>query len=447
MHPNNKSISIRNRLLWSLLILISIAWIVAVFISYIKTKQEIEGVLDNQLVEIAYSLLNTDAGNHTTTINIINNKISKVPNNSKVVFQVWKNKELVSKSENAPKDKIAIKEGFSNLSGKKKWRVFSLNKGSIQVKVGHDFALRNKLVSSVVLTTLLPLFLLLPVIAILILITVNMAFVPLYKITDAIKSRSYNKLTPINIADTPTEVIPVIESLNKFLLDLDNSFETEKSFTSNAAHELRTPLSVLKAQAQVAIRCKNESEKHEALNNIIAGVDRISHMVNQLLLLAKVDPDTSELQLEMINLKQVATSVIEDTINFAINKNIEVSLSANDIYINGYENILKVMLRNILDNAIRYTDNNGKVSITIKETENTATITIEDNGVGIPKEEYNKIFDRFYRLPSNNKIGCGIGMAIVKRIVDIHKAEITLNSPIKGNGLVVNIKFKKNIKN
>lgn len=445
-----RNTSLRRRLLLVLLVLITGAWTITAGTSYIKARQEIETLLDAQLAQMVYALLEISSEKVTTenteTLQQIEERISNQPYGKKIAFQIWHNDQLVLHSDNAPKIKLSKQESYHDtiISGKK-WRVFAIANNDVLVEVGEDMEIRNQLIYGIVLDIILPMLFALPVLASVIWTGIGAGLAPIKKVATAIRSRSHNQLDLIVVNDTPQEIQPLLDELNKLLMRLEEAFALERQFTANASHELRTPLAVIKTQAQVALHSENDKELKENLHKIITGIDRATHMVSQLLTLARIDPYAASFRHTSINLKEVVSNVIAELAPMALGKKIDISLNRKgnsmiSVYLEG----LQLMLTNLIDNAIRYTFEGGTIKIKIEETQNNVILIVQDDGPGIPEELYDKVFDRFYRIPGTKSNGCGIGLSIVKRIAELHDLEIHLDAPSKGSGLIVTVIFRNN---
>jgi len=441
----NTAPSLRRRLMLILLSLIVSAWAVTATTSYFKTKQEVETLFDAQLSQVAFTL-NEIAVNEYTLYNL--NKLQQVLKqqstatsiNNKIAFQIWYQDKLIIYSNNAPTSKISNREGFDRAITKDvEWRVFTLVNNDLLIEVAEGMEVREQLINAIVNDIILPMLFILPAIALMIWIGISTSLAPLNILASAVSKRSAQQLDPIDIKNAPQELLPLVNELNDLLVKLDEAFTMEQHFASYASHELRTPLAVIKTQAQVAIRSNNHKEKEDNLKKIVGGVDRATHMVSQLLNFVRIETVTMR---QPLNLMQVVLSVVTEHTPIALKKKIDLSLSGQkELTINGYYEGLQLMLTNLIDNAIRYTPEGGKVLVDISQKGTSTVLTIRDNGPGISDGHRHKVFERFYRIPGTTSPGCGIGLSIVKRVVELNNAKITLNTPQKGSGLIVKLVF------
>jgi len=264
----------------------------------------------------------------------------------------------------------------------------------------------------------------------------------LQQLKQEVKQRTANRLEAVAMIGVPEEVTPLVKALNDLFARLESAFEGERRFTADAAHELRTPLAALKIQAQVALRSTDTAERQIALENVLRGVDRATRLVEQLLILARVDPETAALDYQPVDLHGLAATVMRDLEPLAHAKQIALSLeerAANISYkVLGDDAQLNLLLRNLVDNAIRYTPKGGCVSVSVR---NLAGLTLEvlDTGPGIPEAEREQVLQRFYRISGTGQDGSGLGLSIVRRIAELHGARLVLSDNETGSGLLASV--------
>lgn len=251
--------------------------------------------------------------------------------------------------------------------------------------------------------------------------------------------RDPTNLAALETSDVPVEILPLVGSLNTLLVRLEQALTNERRFTADAAHELRTPLAALKTQAQVARRADNAAQRDAALENLILGTDRATHLVEQLLTLARLDPEGESAVLkETCDLAALARRILADQTPTALSKHIELELTGlESVPITGNSAMLGILLRNLVDNAIRYTPSGGRVAVSVVANR----LEVTDSGPGIPEQEKQRVFDRFYRVLGTEASGSGLGLSIVQRIVDHHGAKLILETGEQGKGLSVTVVF------
>ena len=444
--------SIRKRLLIHLLLVIGIAWLLDILYTIYEAKHEIEELFDAQLAqatgvidELTHENLNVGPGVRERTLSksVYGHKYER-----KVSFQIWDGDTLLLRSRSAPSRRLAPTLGFSDAEHEGKiWRIFGLYSESSQrtIYVGEGYLVRDELISYVTMAAAYPMLIVLPVLALLIWLSIGRGLAPLKKITDEVRRRSPNQLDPVSLNGTPLEVSPLIVALNTLLARLRAAFDKERRFTADAAHELRTPLASIKTQAQVALRSPDENERREILAKIITGVDRGAHLVEQMLTLARLEPDAEAHYNDDIDLLAVARHVAGELVTQAETKHIELSLDADEslaYHIRGYRAGIGILVRNLVDNALRYTPQGGRVTISLGTSANDNTLLVEDSGPGIPANERTRVFDRFYRPPGHDDFGCGLGLSIVQHLAILHHATIELSDSTLG-GLAFKVVFPK----
>lgn len=238
----------------------------------------------------------------------------------------------------------------------------------------------------------------------------------------------------------------MLESFNDLLVKVDSNIAKQHRFIADASHQLRTPLAGLKTQAELALREANPQKIHHALEQINVASGNLSHLVNQLLSLAKAEPNASHtLDLKPIDLCKLAQSVTADWVTLAIQKEIDLGFASTlkTAPINCNEVLLRELLNNLIDNAIHYTPAGGKITVGIKLVGLTLNLTVKDNGIGIAAANQALVFERFYRVLGTQQTGCGLGLTIVQEIAERHFATVELLSEGEGRGSIFTVRFAK----
>ena len=322
------------------------------------------------------------------------------------------------------------------------WRVFSAIDRNNVVQVAQPMSMRRDLAAGMALRSVVPLLLLLPVLGVLIWLTVGRGMLPLRQIATAVAQRSPSSLHALPEKGLPVEIGPVVHALNDLLGRLERALESQKAFVADAAHELRTPLAAIQLQIQLAERAVTDDERKAAFADLKQGLSRASHVVQQLLTLAREEPEAAESPRATVDLAEVARLVIAEHAPLASERNIDLGLAHEQrAMVRGDPEALRVMLGNLVDNAIRYTPPGGTVDVAVHAAERTAVVRVEDTGPGIPCEDRERVFDRFYRREGTAAPGSGLGLAIVKNIAERHGAAIALEDRTPGPGLRVSVSF------
>jgi two-component system sensor histidine kinase QseC len=436
--------SLRLRLVLLLSVGLGIAWLVAAWFTHIESREEIDSLFDAQLAQSAQVLLGTTRHELHERVERGDDEIPVSHEyEQKLAFQIWDEHDLLLRSTAAPASAMAdAKEGYSETTvNGQPLRVLTRwdARHEFMIQVGEPLAGRESLARHITLKLLLPTFIALPLLALLIWFGIGAGLRPLQQLKQEVKQRAANQLEPLAMTGVPEEVAPLVKALNDLFARLELAFESERRFTADAAHELRTPLAALKIQAQVALRSIDDNERNAALENVLHGVDRATRLVEQLLTLARVDPETAAASFKQMDLHSLTVSVMADIEPLARAKNIELIFedgAACNVF--GNDAQLGLLLRNLLDNSIRYTPNGGRVSVSVRDTEGVV-LAVRDTGPGIPKAEREQVQKRFYRIAGSGEEGSGLGLSIVRRIAELHGARIELSDNEAGQGLLARV--------
>jgi signal transduction histidine kinase len=266
---------------------------------------------------------------------------------------------------------------------------------------------------------------------------------PLDEVAEELRRRAPERLDPVLPAAAPREVQPLLEALNALFARVDQAMQNERAFTADAAHELRTPLAAISAQAQVATRARDAAERDHALEQLSASARRASHLVEQLLTLARLDPASAPV-MNPVRLDRLAAEACADHAAVALEKGISLELDApQPVAVQGNEAMLRILLRNLIDNAVRYTPAGGKVGVGVTAHSGEVRLAVCDDGPGIPPEKRSDALRRLHRLAGQETEGCGLGLSIVARIVELHHARLSLGEGFDGAGLCVTVTFAR----
>ena len=320
------------------------------------------------------------------------------------------------------------------------FRVYGLSRGGRTVQVAQSLDLREDALHGITLRLLLPLALLLPLLAGIVWIAVGRALRPLSALREEVVRRNPASLTPIALGQAPEEVKPLVGSLNDLLHRLGAALDGQRRFTADAAHELRTPLTAVKLQFQLLERAHTAQERNEAIANLRAGIDRAIRLVQQLLTLARLEPDSPSLAHERIALAPLAREVAAQFQPMAAEKSVALRLEAIEgLAIAGDREQIRTLLGNLVDNAVRHTPAGGSVHLRMRCEDHDALLEVADTGPGIAPEERARVFDRFYRVAGGGASGSGLGLSIAERVAHAHGARIDLDEAAEG-GLLVRVR-------
>ncbi|CAB1275541.1 sensor histidine kinase [Candidatus Nitrosacidococcus tergens] len=313
----------------------------------------------------------------------------------------------------------------------------------VLVMVAETLNKRKNTVKHIIFAVIIPEVLLIFIISFYMQFEIKRGLIPLYTLAQELSQRSPQDLTSISDVHVPSEIRIVIHTMNNLLAKLMKTIALQKAFIENAAHQLRTPLSGLKVQAERALRLNNLEEMKPALIQIKSSADQMNHLNSQLLILAQSETaKESSNKFLPVDLNHFIRETCIEWVPYALKHNIELSFDSpsSPILIQGRETLLRELLNNLIDNAIRYSNSQGRVWVTLKNTSQPSLI-IEDEGYGIPRAELDKVFDRFYRISRAQKEGCGLGLAIVKEIADLHHIKIRIEQGKNSKGTEVTLIF------
>ena len=308
----------------------------------------------------------------------------------------------------------------------------------VLVEVGETLEKRSQLSNKIIASVILPQFVIIPLAVILVWFGLSQGLRPLTRLRERIETRRESDLSPISSGRVPEELQPLTDAFNSMLARMQHNMDVQRRFISDAAHQMRTPLTGLKMQAQLASRENDPQQLKHALQNISESVDRASHLVNQLLALARAEAsEHSEKMLEPVDLERLLQGIVETWVTHARGRAIDLGFEpAGEVLILGNAFLLREMINNLLDNALRYTPNGGVVTARVVPQGDFALLEIEDSGIGISDEEAHKVFDRFYRVDGTGVEGSGLGLAIVREIAELHRAAASLRArPFAGSGV------------
>ena len=437
--------SLRRRLLGLLLGGVAVAWLVTMVFSYVDAHHEVDELFDAQLAQAAQTLLalaDHDAGDDIEELGDIAHKYQR-----RLRFQIWNGDgKLLMRSKNAPETALTASKGFSETRNHEegRWRHFSQwnEDRSLQVQVSENHHIRDDLIGHIAWRLLLPALFGLPLIGLWVWLATRQGLSSLDGIARQIASRQAQQLQALDPATAPEEVRTMLEAINGLFLRVATTLENERRFTADAAHELRTPLAALQAQLQVAIRARDNDERERSLGQLQQGLTRASHLVDQMLQLARLDPESSLPDPQQVDLSSLAEEVCADLGAAILDKNLDFDLqAASPCMVTGQAEWLRVMLRNLVDNAIRYTPAGGTLQVRLVNQGNGPCLTVCDSGPGIPPAERAAVLQRFHRLNHGDQPGSGLGLSIVSRIVELHNARLELAPGDAGCGLCASATF------
>lgn len=445
--------SLRGHVLRVLVVTILVSWTVALVALWFLLKRSETSIADNGLRNVATHILQAIPANMDDRAPgpAPSPKPTVLPDDPKLAFQVWGDRtRLIAQTPGAPDSALKpdFMDGFASLTvGRQRWRVYSVADaaGRKFVQVGRlhsqlDAELQRKALAALGLFTALVCFA-----GMLTYIAVRRSLRPVADLEDTLRRRATFDLTPLSTGTLPSELRPLIESFNHVLAQLDEAVEGERRFIGDAAHELRTPLAALQAQAHVALHARSAAEKDAALVKLVAVAERNTRLSEQLLDLARLNAGEHAPQRETADLSELVLHVAREFEVFAEanHRSLVLDIAPAPIVCNIDE--IGILLRNLVDNALRYTPAKGRVHIRCARVDSSTGpagyVEVADDGPGVPPAEREAIFRRFHRVAGNGGRGSGIGLSLVAGIARLHQATITTGSGLDGQGFSVRVQF------
>ncbi|MGV7207804.1 sensor histidine kinase N-terminal domain-containing protein [Oxalobacteraceae bacterium A2-2] len=305
------------------------------------------------------------------------------------------------------------------------------------VQVAETLEKRAQLANEIIKGVILPQFIILPIVLALVWFALARGLSPLAQLQERIRARSSDDLSPIDSKQVPEEISPLVRSLNELLGRLSQNIEMQKRFIADAAHQMKTPLAGMRMQSELALRQTDQAEVHRSLEQLAKSSEAATRLVNQLLALARAEhlPQAGTAP-QPLDLGELARSVVHDWVQASFSHRIDLGYEAppQPVEIDGNPTMLRELLSNLIDNALRYTPAGGSVTVRVRETAEHVLLEVEDTGPGIPQAERAHVFERFYRVLGSNVPGSGLGLAIVREIAQQHGAEVDVfNNPRAAN--------------
>lgn len=447
----NASGSLRARILGGVLFAVTLVWVGVAATGWWRVRHETEELFDAHLAQAAavlVALLSDGEDEHDDDLEL---EIEHPPELHRyarnVAFQVWeRGRKLRVHSRNAPRKRLSASEkGFSDATiDGARWRVFStwaFDRRAL-VQVGERIDARDAVGAQIARHLLLPLVVALPLLAIALSLAVGRALAPLRALADAIAARDPQRLEPVAASHAPREVRPLVERLNDLFRRIVALLERERAFTADAAHELRTPLAAIRAQAEVARASVDDVERRRALDGLIAGCDRAARLTDQLLTLARLDSGEWSERLDACDLAALARDVLAELAPAAHARGVALELDAPvAVSVCGDASLLHVLIRNLVDNAVRYGASGARVRVAVDGDESGSVLRVGDEGPGIAPAERVRVLGRFHRGLGTGESGAGLGLAITQRIATLHGGSIALDDGPGGRGLTVTVRF------
>ena len=436
--------SLRKRLLWFVLVAILLAAVLQAITAYRSALQQADVMFDDHLQQVARSLGGSAQFGNGAPPGFPPSIIEREPG-FEIYVQVWgpDGTQLFRSRRSALPPRTVL--GFSEVEADgNRYRVYSLQTPLQTVQIAQDMNARAARAQSLALRAVLPFALLTPLLMLAVWWIINRSLAPIERARRQLAGRAADDFSPLLNQDLPDEVRPLVDELNLLFGRVRDAFEAQKNFVADAAHELRSPLTALKLQAQALRQTDAEPHAREAgVARLNQGIARAIRLVEQLLVLAREEGSAVAPTSEAVDLDEIVRLAVSDVLPQAQLKHIDLGLHKHAaILVRGQPDALRMLLRNLLDNAIKYTPAQGRVDVSLETREGQVVLTVEDSGPGMASDDLPRVFDRFFRAGDTQaETGNGLGLAIVKTIAERHHATLHLDRSERLGGLRVALRM------
>jgi two-component system, OmpR family, sensor kinase len=421
--------SLRRRLLTLVLVAIGFVTVLQAGIAYRSALREADRMFDFHLEEVARS---------------VHGGMPFAPgdNASEYSVQIWGPDGTTLYRSNRTELPSQAVLGFSDsrVNGAR-LRVYTLQTPEHTIQIAQDLDAREARARTLALRAVTPVLLLAPLLMLGVGAVIGGSLAPLARMRRQVASRAARDLSPLSAQGVPEEVQPLVRELNALFARVRGTLEAQAHFVADAAHELRSPLTALKLQMQAAERARDDATRHAAILQLRSGIERSIALVEQLLALARLEGQGEE-PAEAVDLEELARQTVAQLLPLAHARSVDLGLASGEtVQVTGNRDSLHLILRNLLDNAVKYAPAGGRVDITLGRDEAGAWLAVEDSGPGIPEAEQERVFDRFYRVPGSEAEGSGLGLSIVKMVADRLGAQVRLGRSATLGGLRAEVRF------
>jgi len=431
--------SLRARLLWFLLVAVVATALLQAGMAYRAALAEADELFDIQMRQMALSLSpGIPEGGQLTP--------GAGPGDDDqfdFLVQVWTSDglSLFRSTTHAALPQRAVL-GYSTIQARgTTYRLYSFDTGAQVIQVAQDEHVRQTMAAKLALRTVLPTLALVPLLMVLVWWVVSSSLAPVARVRQQVAARDVDELGELAEDRLPDEIRPLVQELNLLFRRVTQAFEAQKNFVADAAHELRTPLAALKLQVQSLRRAADDVSREVAITRLNAGIDRASRLIEQLLVLAR-QQSAAQTQTSIVDLSDIVKQVLAELMPLAEARQLGIDTQLSvAAAVSGQPEALQILVRNLIDNAIKYTPVSGQIRVALQVEAGYARLTVEDSGPGIGPEERSRVLDRFYRVTGSEVSGSGLGLAIVKTIADGHRAQVTLDQSVEQGGLRVTVQF------
>ena len=451
--------SIRNFLIIVLLSVICLVNFVAALHGYQRSMQQADQLITQQLRDAGQLLLQlyeipaTDPENESNQTHFGRQPkpASHAGLGDDLLFQIWRDNQLIALSSNAPQQRFAEARSAGapqRFYRGKQWRYEFVHQPPLDMIVAQNNDRYTQLIETMIVESILPIIWVLPFIGILIWLIVKRGLGPLRNLAKRLQQRGDNDLSPIENHHYPEEITGVATAINQLMQRLELAFERERRFAADAAHELRTPLAGLKVNLHNLVQQAQQDQSNESLETIWAleaGVDRMSHSIEQILALHRFSPEQFNTHLESIELVPLVQECIAESYTLINQRAQTIELISSPCNVRGDRFALTTVVRNLIDNACKYTPQGGKLIVSVGTRQKVIFIRVEDSGPGIPEREQQRVTSRFYRVGGDSHhsgiVGSGLGLSIIESITQLHRGQLSLSRSEQLGGLCAQVEI------
>ncbi len=438
----SKQYSLKKRLIWGTSVFSLLLGCLLIFTAYKTALHEVDEILDTQM---QYMAERSTAQPLTTVVSKV--ELHRTYHEEDLLVDIWAYKDQSHLWHQTHLLIPPVKQAgfYSQETPQGKWHVYVIPLKDYQIQVSQQEDVRQSFAWELAGSMFVPYIILLPFAILVLAFIIRLSLKPLDDFKTELRRRDSDGLAPIDSNDYPQELIPTIEEMNHLFERIQYAQTEQKQFIADAAHELRTPVTALNLQTKILI---SQFPEHEALQNLSKGLARIQHLVTQLLALAKQDVGLSLIEPNThFRLNDVALNCVEQLVNLAMQKEIDLGFERNDlIEMQSLESTVHSIIFNLIDNAIKYTPDQGIINISVySDSDDFACIQIEDSGVGIDAEQYDKVLKRFYRVHHHLEVGSGLGLSIVDKATQRLGGSLVLSRSLDLGGLSVLVRLPKKL--
>ena len=430
------ALSLRGRLLRSLMPPIMVGILLVGAASCLSTYHEAAEIYDAEQVHFAKVLHKLALQIDKAQVIDIDGLPRRGAYEKYIAFRIMKAGNVFLQSENARDfGPVTQAEGFTDrMIGELRWRFYVEHDGEVTVEVAEENEVRLDLVRHILAGIFLPQLVIIPIIAIIIGFGISRGLQPVERLSQLVRKRNINQLSPISTRATAKELLPMVDAINDLMGRVDDAMRIEKNFTNYAAHEMRTPIAALKTQAQVILRTPDVEKQKQLAGELLTTIDRTQRIIEQLLTYARVQHQ--EVGLVVTDIRAVVLDELRLIVGRALEKNVTIQAEGlDDCHAHAQEDLLRLSISNVLDNAVKYIPPGGTIAVTLQSAQGHTQLAIRDNGPGIGVQDMPHIFDPFYRITGNKAQGAGLGLAIVKWACDLQQVRLEIEPGLEGRGV------------